>query len=114
MIGLPIHDASGALIAGGSGSRLGGYPKGLLRFDGVPIAERTARLFGSLFADSMLVTNNPAPYEQVPLRKIPDFISGRGAPGGLHAALRASRTEWIFAAACDMPRLDAAGILFLA
>jgi molybdopterin-guanine dinucleotide biosynthesis protein A len=43
-----------------------------------------------------------------------DAIPGKGAPGGIHAALEAARTGWIFAAACDMPFLSGEGIRLLA
>ena len=41
---------------------------------------------------------------------VPDAVAGRGAPGGLHAALSAAATPWVFAAGCDMPFLDADAI----
>jgi molybdopterin-guanine dinucleotide biosynthesis protein A len=45
---------------------------------------------------------------------VPDVLPGKGAPGGLHAALSAARTGWVFVAACDMPFLAGGPIRHLA
>ncbi len=109
-----LGDCTGALVAGGLATRLGGVPKGLLRAGGETIAARSLRLFGELFAASMVVANDPAPYAALGVQVVQDLVSGKGAPAGLHAALSAARTEWVFAAACDMPFLSREAILFLA
>jgi molybdopterin-guanine dinucleotide biosynthesis protein A len=109
-----IEDCTGALIAGGRAARLGGIAKGLLDMDGEPIAARSLRLFGSLFSAAMVVANDPAPYAALGAAVLPDRIPHKGAPGGVHAALSAAATGWIFAAACDMPFLEPAPIRFLA
>lgn len=110
----PYPDVTGALVAGGRATRLGGAAKGLLLVDGEPIAARTLRLFRALFADALIVANDPAPYAALEAPIVPDAIAGKGAPGGLHAALAAARTEWVFAAGCDMPFVSEAGIALLA
>lgn len=110
----PIADCTGALVAGGGATRLGGVPKGLLRVDGEPIAARSLRLFRELFGETLVVANDPAPYAALGAPVVPDLLPGKGAPGGLHAALAAARTGWVFAAACDMPFLAPAPIRALA
>lgn len=102
------------LVAGGRATRLGGAPKGLLRVGGEPIAARSLALFDALFGRALVVANDPAPYAALGARIVPDLLAGRGAPGGLHAALAAAETAWVFAAGCDMPFLDGAAIAFLA
>ncbi|HSN13869.1 MAG TPA: molybdenum cofactor guanylyltransferase [Anaeromyxobacteraceae bacterium] len=109
-----LLDATGVLVAGGRAVRMGGAPKGFLRLDGEPIAARTLRLFRATFADVLVVANDPAPWEPLGVRVVPDAIAGKGAPGGLHAALLHARTEWIFAAGSDMPFLSAGVIAWLA
>jgi molybdopterin-guanine dinucleotide biosynthesis protein A len=109
-----IPGVAGALLAGGRASRLGGVPKGLLQLDGEPIVARSLRLFASLFDESLVVANDPAPYAALGARVVPDVLTGKGAPGGVHAALAAARSEWVFTAACDMPFLSAEAIRFLA
>ena len=100
-----LPDCTGVPVAGGLATRLGGIPKGLLRVQGEPIVARALRLFDGLFAEAFVVANEPAPYEAFGAPLVADLVPGKGAPGGLHAALSAARTEWIFTAACDMPFL---------
>ena len=98
-------DCTGVLVAGGQASRLGGLPKGLLTVGGEPIVARALRTFRALFADCLVVANDAAAYAAFGAPIVPDVIAGKGAPGGLHAALAAARTDWVFTAACDMPFL---------
>jgi molybdenum cofactor guanylyltransferase len=109
-----IDGCTGVLVAGGRAARLGGFPKGLLRVGGEPIAARTLRLFGNLFPAALVIANDPAPYRELGAAIAPDRIPGKGAPGGVHAALRTAATDWIFAAACDMHFLEAGPIRLLA
>lgn len=109
-----IQDCTGVIVAGGRAVRMGGATKGLLRVGGEPIAARSVALFRRLFGRALIVTNDPAPYASLGVPLLPDLLPGRGAPGGLHAALTAARTPWVFAAGCDMPFLDARAIAFLA
>lgn len=109
-----LPGCTGALVAGGRATRMGGVPKGLLRVSGEPIAARSLRLFGELFGAALVVANDPAPYAPLGAPVIPDLLPGKGAPGGVHAALSAANTPWVFTAACDMPFLSAAPIEWLA
>jgi molybdopterin-guanine dinucleotide biosynthesis protein A len=109
-----LPDCTGALVAGGRATRMGGAPKGLLRVAGEPIAARSLRLFRELFAGALVVANDPAPYAALGAPVVADVVPGKGAPGGLHAALLAAPTPWVFTAACDMPFLSREGILLLA
>jgi molybdopterin-guanine dinucleotide biosynthesis protein A len=109
-----IASATGVLLAGGQARRLGGVPKGTLRLGEETLAARTVALFRRLFPRVLVVTNDPAPYLGLGVPVVADVIAGKGAPGGVHAALCAARTPWIFAAACDMPFLDERLIALLA
>jgi molybdopterin-guanine dinucleotide biosynthesis protein A len=111
---VPWPDITGALVSGGRATRMGGVAKGLLTLDGRPVLARSLELFGSLFGASLLVVNPPDPYAAFEVPRVADLLPGRGAPGGLHAALTASTTPWVFAAGCDMPFLSAPGIALLA
>jgi len=109
-----VEDCTGVLLAGGRGARLGGVPKGLLRLEGAPLAARALELFGALFEHSLIVTSDASPYRGLGAPVVADRLPGRGAPGGLHAALHAAPSGWVFAAACDMPFLAEAPIRLLA
>jgi molybdopterin-guanine dinucleotide biosynthesis protein A len=113
-VAVPYPEITGALIAGGRATRMGGAPKGLLRLEGRPLVERSLELFAGLFGGSLLVVAEPGHYADVDVPRARDIFPGRGAPGGLHAALAASTTPWVFAAGCDMPFLSAEGIALLA
>jgi molybdopterin-guanine dinucleotide biosynthesis protein A len=95
-------DVTLAVVAGGQGRRLSGVPKGLLRVGDSTVLERLLTL-APLFAEVLLVANAPEPYARFGLRTVPDAVPGKGAPGGVHAALAAAKTEWVLAVACDMP-----------
>jgi molybdopterin-guanine dinucleotide biosynthesis protein A len=114
MTDAPFQDCTGILLAGGRATRMGGAPKGLLRAGGEPIATRSLALFARLFGRALVVANEPGPYAALGVPVVPDLVAGRGAPGGLHAALRAAGTPWVFAAGCDMPFLDERAVRFLA
>jgi acetylornithine deacetylase/succinyl-diaminopimelate desuccinylase-like protein/molybdopterin-guanine dinucleotide biosynthesis protein A len=109
-----IPGCTGAIIAGGRATRMGGVAKGLFRSGGVPLAARSVALFRDLFGAALVVANDPAPYVDLGAPVVADRLPDRGAPGGLHAALAAAETEWVFAAGCDMPGLAAPNIAFLA
>ena len=96
------RDVTLAILAGGRGERLGGVAKGLLTVEGEPVLARVLRLAG-LVGDVLLVANTPEPYARFGVRTVGDVVPGRGAPGGVHAALVGARTEWVLAVACDMP-----------
>jgi len=110
----PLSAATGVLLAGGQATRLGGAPKGLLRVGGEPLAARTLRLFRELFGATLVVANDPAPYLPFGAPVVPDLLPGKGAPGGLHAALSRAGSDWVFTAGCDMPFLARGPIEWLA
>jgi molybdenum cofactor guanylyltransferase len=100
-------DATLAILGGGKGKRLGGVPKGLITLKGRTILQTQLDLLPS-FAEGLFVASDPSPYAAVlaahpQLRVVPDLIPDKGAPGGVHAALAAARSEWVIAFACDMP-----------
>jgi molybdopterin-guanine dinucleotide biosynthesis protein A len=109
-----IPDCTGVLVAGGQARRLGAAAKGFVRVGGVPIAARSLALFREIFDEVLVVANEAGPWLALGAPVVPDAIVGKGAPGGLHAALRAARTGWIFTAACDMPFLSEGPIRHLA
>jgi molybdopterin-guanine dinucleotide biosynthesis protein A len=110
----PYPDVTGALVAGGRAVRLGGVAKGLLEVEGEPIAARTLRLFAELLGGALVVANDPAPYARFGVPIAADLVPGKGAPGGLHAALSAAPTPWVFAVACDMPFVSGPALALLA
>jgi molybdopterin-guanine dinucleotide biosynthesis protein A len=84
----------------------------LLQLQGRTVLERLLDL-APLFADALLVADTPAPYARFGLRTVADVVPNKGAPGGVHAALVAARTEWVLAVACDMPFVSPAAVRLL-
>jgi molybdopterin-guanine dinucleotide biosynthesis protein A len=106
---MTVSDATFAIIAGGRARRLGGVPKGLLRFDERPIIETLLRS-ARPFAGVLMVTDDPEPYRPFGLRTVRDVVPNRGAPGGVHSALVHAATPWVFAVGCDMPFVTQAAV----
>ena len=96
---LPV---SGAILAGGESRRMG-KNKALLELDGKSLIERLVLAFEELFAEVFVVANDPAPYEAISSRIVPDLYPGLGPLAGIHSALRHARHEWVFVSGCDSP-----------
>lgn len=94
------------LLAGGSGSRLGGCAKGLIEVEGRAALERLLEL-APLAVRVVLIANDPAPYARFGLETCADVVADRGAPGGVVTALLRARTPWVLVVACDMPFVTA-------
>ena len=102
-----IPGVTGVILAGGTSRRMG-TNKALLPVDGRRLVEITYERMAQLFSSVILVTNTPEEYSFLPCRFVPDRYPGIGSIAGLHAGLDASRTDRIFAVACDMPNLNQA------
>jgi molybdopterin-guanine dinucleotide biosynthesis protein A len=61
-----------------------------------------------------VVASEAGPYARLGAPVVADRLAGRGAPGGVHAALSSCTTPWLFAAGCDMPFLSEEPIRWLA
>lgn len=110
-IGPRFPGLSAAILAGGKSRRMGSN-KALLEVAGVGILRRTADLLRPLVDDLFLVADDPAPYAGLGLPVLPDRHPGRGAVGGIHAALLHAAHPAVLCVACDMPHI-AAGVLEL-
>jgi molybdopterin-guanine dinucleotide biosynthesis protein A len=89
-----------------------GSNKAFLEVGGCGILLRTVGLLRPLVDDLFLVADDPAPYAGLGLPVVPDVHPGRGALGGIHAALTRAAHPRVLCAACDMPFIEP-GILSL-
>jgi FdhD protein len=103
--GSKIQGVTGAILAGGTSSRMG-RNKALLEVNGSSIIAHTYRTLANLFQEVIIVTNTPDDYRFIPCRKVPDIYPDTGSIAGLHSALANSRTERTFVTACDIPFVD--------
>jgi molybdopterin-guanine dinucleotide biosynthesis protein A len=114
-----LQHLSGAILAGGRASRLGGRIKALLPLGGARIIDRQLEALREAGADDPVVVVAPeqARYELPGLRVIPDRIAGAGAIGGFDVAV--PRTDdgyhplcacWSRGALAELERRAAAGL----
>ena len=83
-----------------------GRDKAMLPFAGKPLARAVAETVRQAAGEAVLV-GDPARYEGLGLRVIPDLYPGEGPLGGILTALADSNADWNLVTACDMPALDA-------
>src|SRR5258708_7243642 len=93
---------TGVVLAGGASGRMG-RSKAALELRGEPLLRRVVRRL-RLALPNVLVVGPPDLATLVPdATVLPDLTLGTGPLGGLHTALRAVTTPWVFVVACDMP-----------
>jgi molybdenum cofactor guanylyltransferase len=98
---------SGAILAGGSGSRFNGTVKSKLVIQGDTIISRVLDVIGDIFKEKIIVTNTPEEFlEFKSCIIVSDYFEKAGPLAGIHAALKASSSESVFVFAGDMPFLD--------
>ena len=98
---------TGVILAGGKASRFGA-PKGLAEVGGARILDRVAAALGAVADELLLIANVPEAAAWLPgVRVVGDVLPGRGALGGVHAALHHARGPALVVA-WDMPFVPAA------
>jgi molybdopterin-guanine dinucleotide biosynthesis protein A len=107
------RDVTALILAGGRSLRLGGLDKCSLVVGGVSLLERRIVALRPVVKEIVVVAGAPsveaprlAPYGG-PDRVVADEPGITGPLAGLLAGLRATRTPWAFATACDMPFFEA-------
>lgn len=97
---------TGIVLAGGKSSRMG-VDKGLIIWQQKRLVEYPVRVLEQFCEDIFICTQNQA-YKFLGYPLIRDLHRNIGPMGGLHAGLRASKTEHNFVLSCDMPLVDSA------
>ncbi|MBC8017032.1 MAG: formate dehydrogenase accessory sulfurtransferase FdhD [Verrucomicrobia bacterium] len=100
-----IKGMTGAILAGGTSSRMG-TNKALLKVGETALIEQMYRTLAAIFHEVIIVTNSPEKYAFIPCRKVADIYPGAGSIAGLHAAIAHSTSEQVFVTACDMPFIN--------
>jgi molybdenum cofactor guanylyltransferase len=103
------------ILAGGKSSRMGA-DKAFVEFEGRTLLARALDLARSVTPEVRIVGDAAkfaafAPVAFAPV--IEDVFCGCGPLGGIHAALRASQTEWNVVLAVDMPLVSFALVQYL-
>ncbi len=101
---MSLAHVEGAILAGGSSSRMG-RDKLTLRWQGVPIIERVARALEACVCPVRVVLrpSTPCPLD---LPRIDDAHEERAPIVGIHAALVACESSAVLVAAGDMPEIE--------
>ncbi|MFC2101673.1 molybdenum cofactor guanylyltransferase [Bacteroidota bacterium] len=96
-----------AILAGGSGFRVGGVNKALIEVDGIPIISRILSVVSPLFSDIVIVSGDHQAFSSLTnVDFISDDITGVGPLGGIYSALKRTSCDALLILACDMPYLS--------
>jgi molybdopterin-guanine dinucleotide biosynthesis protein A len=99
---------TGVILAGGENKRFEGINKAFIRIGGKRIVDRLLDVYGRLFDQIILVTNDPAAYMDIDALIVSDHYPVRSSLNGLYAGLFAAAHDYAFFAACDNPFVDGA------
>lgn len=96
---------TGLVLAGGAGRRVGGADKGLIDYQGQPLAAHAVNRLhpqvGTLFISA---NRNLERYRQLGYPVLEDLLPDHPGPlAGLHAGLSVCVSEWLLAVPCDSP-----------
>jgi molybdopterin-guanine dinucleotide biosynthesis protein A len=104
---------TGIILAGGRNSRMG-TKKSFLTIDGVRLIDKILNVYQEIFAEIIIVTNDPLAYTEFPAAiVVTDIYKEKGALGGIYSGLVFASHEYSFVAACDMPFLSKDFIIYL-
>jgi len=111
-----LHDEArqtidGWVLSGGQGSRMGGADKGLMPWQGLPLAWHVAqRLQPQVRQVQVNANRHFIQYAAWPWRTIPDDLDlpqAFGPLAGMLTGLRQAHSEWLLTVPCDSPKLPA-------
>ncbi|KIH75534.1 molybdenum cofactor guanylyltransferase [Geoalkalibacter ferrihydriticus] len=96
-------DVTGVILAGGRSRRMG-RDKATLRVGGQTLFARTLEMLRGIFPRVLIAGDRPdLAMPETP--SVPDIYPG-SALGGLHGALSAAQSPWIFVVPCDLAHPD--------
>jgi len=95
-----------ALILCGGRSRRMGRPKAFLPYEGSTVIAHIVDTITPIFAEVLLVSNEPESYEDLGIDVVKDILPYRGPMGGILSGLLVAAHEHSFVIACDMPLVD--------
>jgi molybdenum cofactor guanylyltransferase len=99
-------NVGGIILAGGQNSRMGAN-KAFLEINGESLIHKTLSVYRRIFAEIIIVANDPLSYLEFPDASIvTDIYKGKGPLGGIYTGLFYSKSPYAFVSACDMPFLN--------
>jgi len=100
-----LSPMTGVILAGGKNRRIG-TNKAFLVVNGTRIIDRTVGILKSIFAEVIIVSNNPLAYLDQNVTIVTDILPDKGAMGGLYTGLFFASHSQVFVCACDMPFIN--------
>lgn len=95
------------ILAGGKATRMRGQDKAFLKIGNIPLIKRQLRLLKRYFKKIIIVTNSPQRYKNLKgVEVVTDIMPYQGPLGGIYSGLLASRHNYNFVVACDMPFIN--------
>lgn len=109
-----MTELTAAILAGGKSSRMG-TDKAFVELAGRTLIEHMLAQIPQVSAvrETIVITNDPEPYEVLELPLFPDRIPGKGALGGIYTAIHASQHAHTLVLACDMPLINPALLRYM-
>ncbi len=101
----PCNSCTAIILAGGSATRMG-KDKRFLKVGNEQLLDRQVRILKNYFEDVIISANDPDKLAYLKLPVVRDENQGRGPLEGLTSVLNASRTEYNFVVAVDIPTID--------
>ncbi len=96
---------TGVILSGGLNTRFNGQNKAFIRVGQRRILDRLYDIFSDLFAEIILVTNQPLKFLDWDLTIVTDIFPVRSSLTGIHAGLFYMQNPFAFFSACDTPFL---------
>jgi molybdenum cofactor guanylyltransferase len=94
--------ATGAILAGGSSSRLG-TDKAVLKMNNHTLLEHAADKLQALLPEVIVIGSDYKKYQIPHIAEYTDLYQNCGPLGGIHAALQYASFDLVLVAACDIP-----------
>jgi molybdopterin-guanine dinucleotide biosynthesis protein A len=107
------HEWTIAILAGGRATRFGGRNKAGLRLGRDTFLDRQLAIARVLARRTIVIANDPRPFQAADVSIVADIAPGTGALGGLYTALAATRSARTLVLACDMPFVTASFLTYL-
>lgn len=98
---------TGVILAGGKARRMSGIDKGLILLKGAPMIKHVIKRLSPQVSEILINANREIEsYQSLGFVVIKDEISDFVGPlAGLHAGMKAAKTEFILSVPCDSPLL---------
>ncbi len=100
------HNCTGILLAGGESKRFNGAQKSNLIVGQSRIIDRLMTVLKTLFADIIIVSNQPHTFVEWDALIVTDIYAKRSSLTGIHTGLFYTQTDHAFITACDAPFLN--------